>query len=100
MPYSKIHPDDMILRDHLAYDRTVPANERTFLSYCRTSITLLIAGGTLIKLLHEEVVMMSLGLVAAGMGCLVFFSVFSGTGKQKGGSPWPMKRLWKNRPVE
>jgi len=49
MPYSKIHPDDMILRDHLAY-------ERTFLSYARTSITLIIAGGTLIKFLHFNAV--------------------------------------------
>ena len=47
MPYSKINPSDMILRDHLAYDRTVLANERTFLSYMRTSIALFAAGGTL-----------------------------------------------------
>ena len=30
MPYSKFDPDQMILRDHLAYDRTVLSNERTF----------------------------------------------------------------------
>lgn len=72
MPYSKIHPDDMILRDHLAYDRTVLANERTFLSYARTSITLLIAGGTLIKFLHEDLSMLCLGTVVSGVGGTVF----------------------------
>ncbi|VGO13997.1 hypothetical protein PDESU_02554 [Pontiella desulfatans] len=71
MPYSKIHPDDMILRDHLAYDRTVLANERTFLSYARTSITLIIAGGTLIKFLHQEVLMLSLGIAVFSMGGIV-----------------------------
>lgn len=72
MPYSKIHPDDMILRDHLAYDRTVLANERTFLSYCRTSITLLIAGGTLIKFLHHEIYMLCLGIAVFTIGGVVF----------------------------
>ena len=61
MPYSKINPDEMILRDHLAYDRTVLANERTFLAYLRTAIALLAAGGTLVKLFPSEQVMVSTG---------------------------------------
>ncbi len=36
----------MILRDYLAVDRTKLANERTFLAYIRTSLTLIVAGGT------------------------------------------------------
>jgi hypothetical protein len=44
MHYSNLHPNDMILRDHLAYDRTVLANERTLLAYIRTSIALFTMG--------------------------------------------------------
>lgn len=39
----------MILRDNLAVDRTVLANERTFLAFIRTSLTLFIAGISLLK---------------------------------------------------
>ncbi|MDF7798579.1 DUF202 domain-containing protein [Pontiellaceae bacterium B1224] len=68
MPYSKVNPDDMILRDHLAYDRTVLANERTLLSYLRTSIALFAAGGTLLKLLSEEPLMVKLGIALLFLG--------------------------------
>ena len=68
MPYSKINPDDMILRDHLAYDRTVLANERTLLSYLRTAIALLAAGATLVKIFPEEEAMVKLGAVLLAIG--------------------------------
>ena len=68
MPYSKIDPDKMILRDHLAYDRTVLANERTLLSYLRTAIALFAAGGTLIKLLSGEMAMVILGIALLALG--------------------------------
>lgn len=68
MPYSKINPDDMILRDHLAYDRTVLANERTFLAYLRTAIALLAAGATLVKIFPEELSMVRLGVVLLALG--------------------------------
>jgi putative membrane protein len=71
MPYSKIDPDQMILRDHLAYDRTILANERTLLAYARTSIALYIAGGTLMKVLHRELPMQCLGLVLMVIGTLI-----------------------------
>lgn len=70
MPYSKINPSDMILRDHLAYDRTVLANERTLLSYLRTAIALLAAGGTLIKLFPDESSMVGLGFALLALGAL------------------------------
>jgi len=41
-PYSD--EDKLILRDHLAIDRTVLANERTLLSYVRTALAFFIAG--------------------------------------------------------
>ncbi|OGJ86459.1 MAG: hypothetical protein A2268_01445 [Candidatus Raymondbacteria bacterium RifOxyA12_full_50_37] len=54
MKYKRFHADKMILRDHLAYDRTVLANERTLLSYLRTAIMLLATGATAIKLFQPD----------------------------------------------
>lgn len=45
--------DELTLRDYLAIDRTLLANERSFLSYVRTAATLLIASITLIKFFPE-----------------------------------------------
>jgi putative membrane protein len=39
----------MILRDHLATDRTVLANERTVLAYIRTALSLIVSGASFIK---------------------------------------------------
>jgi len=51
--------EKLILRDHLAIDRTVLANERTLLAYFRTALALFAAGASLLqffKLLWLEVV--------------------------------------------
>lgn len=40
---------DFILRDWLALDRTVLANERTILSFTRTALVLILAGMTFIR---------------------------------------------------
>ena len=61
MPYSQFRPEDLILRDHLAVDRTVLANERTLLAYIRTAILLLVSGITLLKLFPGQTVMQVLG---------------------------------------
>lgn len=37
-PYSKFDTDDLILRDQLAIDRTLLANERTLLAYLRSGV--------------------------------------------------------------
>ena len=42
--------DPLILRDHLAIDRTALANERTLLAYVRTGVALAAAGFGLIHL--------------------------------------------------
>ncbi len=68
MPYAKINPDDMILRDHLAYDRTVLANERTLLAYFRTGIALLASGGMLLKLFHDTRSIYTLGIFLLALG--------------------------------
>jgi putative membrane protein len=51
-PYEKDH-EQMILRDYLAVDRTMMANETSFMSYIRTSLTMIAAGATLIKFFNE-----------------------------------------------
>ena len=42
--------EELILRDYLAIDRTMLANERTLLSYLRTTFGLAAAGVVMIKL--------------------------------------------------
>jgi len=48
-PYSRYCEDELILRDHLAAERTVLANERTALAYLRTMLTFFIGGATFIQ---------------------------------------------------
>ena len=48
-PYEEFE-GEMILRDHLAYDRTRFALVRTFLSICRTALGLLASGAGLVIL--------------------------------------------------
>lgn len=64
----------LILRDHLAIDRTRLANERTLLAWWRTGLTLVIAGVTLIKLFPEVAWMVDGGyvMVPLGFGTVVF----------------------------
>ena len=51
---TKPHPEEsdepLILRDHLAIDRTTLANERTLLAYVRTALALFITGFTALHL--------------------------------------------------
>lgn len=48
--YLEFQPEQMILRDYLALERTAMSNERTLLAYVRTMIGVMAVGGTLIKL--------------------------------------------------
>ena len=47
---------DMTLRDYLALDRTKLANERTYLGYMRTFISLLASGVGFIRFIEVEIV--------------------------------------------
>ena len=58
----------LILRDHLAIDRTRLANERTLLAWWRTGLTLTIAGVTLIKLFSDQALMVAGGYVMVPLG--------------------------------
>jgi len=70
-PYAHVRRDEMILRDHLARDRTVLANERTLLSYIRTAIAMLAAGGTLLTVFPGNLALRVLGFAAIGLGLVV-----------------------------
>jgi putative membrane protein len=52
-PYKRFDSDDLILRDELAIDRTLLANERTLFSYLRSGVALLIAGVSIIHFSQE-----------------------------------------------
>ena len=62
--YSQYDPAELILRDQLAIDRTLLANERTLLSYLRSGAALFIAGISIIHFSHE------VWFTAAGFLCL------------------------------
>lgn len=51
--YLKYHPEEIILRDHLAIERTALANERTLLAYMRTVIGSVAVGATFLKIFHD-----------------------------------------------
>lgn len=77
-PYSRFGNTELILRDELAIDRTILANERTLLAYLRSSLTLLIAG---VSIMHFSrggwffvvgVVCIPSGLITASVGLLRF----------------------------
>ena len=52
-PYSSYTSDQLILRDFLAADRTVLANETTLLAYVRTSLAVLAAGAAFLQFFDE-----------------------------------------------
>ena len=69
--YAHVKSDEMILRDHLARDRTVLANERTLLAYIRTAIAMLAAGGTLLTVFPGNLSLWVLGVLAIVLGIVV-----------------------------
>jgi putative membrane protein len=62
----------MILRDHLAIDRTVLANERTLLAYIRTALAFLVLGGSLIKFFHDDTLLVTSGIISMVAGIIIF----------------------------
>lgn len=63
--------NDMILRDHLALDRTIMANERTLLAWIRTAISIIVAGVGFIKIFDEGTLQL-LGVVLIFIGMITF----------------------------
>ncbi|MEK7352904.1 MAG: DUF202 domain-containing protein [Chloroflexota bacterium] len=54
--YARFKKEELILRDYLAADRTVLANERTFMAYIRTALALAAGGGTLIHFFDSALI--------------------------------------------
>ncbi len=70
--YAENVPEDMILRDHLAFDRTIPANERTVLAYMRTVLVGLVSGLTIIKLFPDDRTLVLAGYLSMAVSGIVF----------------------------
>ena len=67
----KVDPEKMIVRDHLAADRTAQANERTFLAYIRTALAFGASGIGLIKLFGESIPIIVTGWILITLGIIV-----------------------------
>ena len=65
-PYARFADDDLTLRDLLAVDRTVVANERTMLGFIRTSLALMLTGASLVKFSDSQILNIS-GWVVGGL---------------------------------
>ena len=72
--YSKLNTESLTLRDILAIDRTILSNERTFLAYIRTALTLLLGGVGLKNLLENDWIMNFLGSVFIIISVLIFIA--------------------------
>ncbi len=60
--------EELILRDHLALDRTRLANERTLLAYMRTALMLVVAGATAEKFMGDSPTVVVTGWLFIGFG--------------------------------
>ena len=69
-PYDRFDGKDLILRDELAIDRTILANERTLLAYLRGSIALVLVGITFIQF-GSHPALLYIGLVCVPIGVAV-----------------------------
>ncbi len=73
--------DKLILRDHLALERTRLANERTFMAYTRSSLYLIIGGLALLQLTDYGnlewvgIVSLSLAAIFAVIGVVRFYQL-------------------------
>jgi putative membrane protein len=65
-PYERFDTEELILRDELAIDRTLLANERTLLSYLRSGVAMMITGLTIIHYATKAWFMW------AGVSCIPF----------------------------
>jgi len=61
-----------ILRDYLAIDRTKLANQRTILSFIRTSIMILASGITLIKFISKDDLLFYIGEISIIASIILF----------------------------
>ena len=74
MPAEPLNPEQLVLRDHLAIERTRLANERTLLAYIRTAFMLIVAGATALKLFVDTPGVVVTAWLFIGLG--VFVALF------------------------
>lgn len=73
-PYSKFKKEELILRDHLAIDRTILSNESTLLAYIRTALAIIAAGATLFHFFSEQwikiigAILIPIGIILLAVG--------------------------------
>ncbi len=73
--YNQFLSEQLILRDRLAIERTILANESTFLGYIRTSLTMIAGGVTLLHFTVSPLFNISGAvLIAGGLVMMVFGS--------------------------
>ena len=65
--------ENLSLSDRLAIDRTVLANERTFLAYLRTVLGLAALGATALKLFGDELFYRVVGVACLAVAPLLLF---------------------------
>ncbi len=65
-----VHTDELIMRDHLAVDRTSLANERTFQAYVRSGLAFGAVGFGLIKLIETTIALVTLGWILIVIGII------------------------------
>jgi putative membrane protein len=71
-PYVRFESAKLILRDELAIDRTLLANERTLMAYLRSGVALGIAGASILH--FSDVLwfwMIGLLCLPAALGCVI-----------------------------
>jgi putative membrane protein len=72
-PYDRFSKSELILRDQLAIDRTILANERTLLSYLRGAVAMVIAGLTFVQFIEYGILRyIGMALVPIGLFTGVF----------------------------
>lgn len=65
-----VHTDELIMRDHLAADRTSLANERTLLAYVRSALAFAAVGFGLIKLIETTTALIVIGWILITVGII------------------------------
>ena len=65
-PYKRFEYEELTVRDLLAIDRTIVANERTLLSYVRTSLTMMGAGAAILHFFDQRLLVVG-GWVLLGL---------------------------------
>ena len=70
--YSRVDREELILRDHLAAERTVLANERTLLAYVRTALGTFVAGVSFVQF-FTSVIIQGLGWALAAVSLVALW---------------------------